>query len=176
MSDSGKLTDNPQCLAPGDDSEIDTLSRILSETKRIAVVGLSANWFRPSYFSAKYLQDHGYTIVPVNPRYETVLDETCYPDLQSIPEPVDVVNVFQRSEAVPPIAQAAIEIKAKVLWLQLGVQHAQSQHQAHDAGLDVVANRCMKIEHGRIFGGLGLIGVNTGIISSKRPRVMSNRK
>ncbi len=100
--------------------DIVTLRRILTQSKVIAIVGLSANWYRPSFFAAKYLQDHGYRIIPVNPRYDEVLGETCYSTLESVPEQVDVVDIFQRSERVLPFAQSAIDIGAKVVWLQLG--------------------------------------------------------
>lgn len=150
--------------------DIPTLRRILKENKTIAVVGLSANWNRPSYFAAKHLQGYGYRVIPVNPRYEEVLGERCYPSLTDIEEPVDVVDVFRRAKDVPPIVEDAIKIGAKVLWLQLGIIHEEAAQRARDAGLDVVMNRCMKIEHARLFGGINFIGVNRGIISSKRSR------
>ncbi len=148
------------------------LRRILDQNRRVAVVGLSANWYRPSYFMAKYLLAHGFEIFPVNPSYTQVLGQTCYPDLDSLPEPVEVVNCFRRAEEIPALADAAIRIGARVLWMQLGIYHDEAAHKAHEAGLQVVANRCMKIEYARLFGGLNLIGVNTGIISSKRPTHM----
>jgi len=152
--------------------DIPTIRKILSENKTLAIVGLSANESRPSFFAAKYMQDHGYNIIPVNPRYTEVLGQTCYPDLESIPQPVDIVDVFQRSEKVLPIARSAVAIKAKVLWMQLGVINPEAAKLATDAGLEVVADRCVKIEYARMFGGLGFIGVSTGIISAKRPRVV----
>jgi hypothetical protein len=151
-------------------TDIPTLRRILSECRTIAMVGLSATWYRPSFFAAKYLQEHGYRVIPVNPNHETILGERCYPDIDSIPEPVDVVDVFQRSEAVPPFAEAAIRHQAKVLWMQLGVVNEAAAERARRAGLEVVMDRCMKIEHGRLYGGLNSLGVNTGIVSSQRPR------
>ena len=150
--------------------DVPSLRRILRKNRTIAVVGLSANWYRPSFFAAKYLQDYGYDIIPVNPNYTEVLGRKCYPTITDIPHRVDVVNVFQRSDVVMPIAEATVEIKAKVLWLQLGIYHEQAVTVAYEAGLDVVVNRCMKIEHARIFGGLNFIGVDTGIISSQRPK------
>lgn len=149
--------------------DIEGIRRILLTHKTIAVVGLSANWYRPSYFAAKYLQEHGYRVIPVNPRYESILGETCYPDLESIPEPVDVVDLFQRSEATPPFVESAIKIGAKLVWMQLGVHNDEAIARAESAGLETVSNRCMKIEHGRLLGGLGLIGVTTGVVSAKRP-------
>ncbi len=153
-------------------NEIEEIRRILVQSKVIAVVGLSANWWRPSFFAAKYMQDHGYRIIPVNPNYESVLGETCYPTLEAIPSDiaVDVVDVFQRPEAAPPLAQGAVAIGAKVFWLQLGVINEEASKIAESAGLDVVADRCVKIEHGRLLGGLGLFGVTTNVISAKRPK------
>jgi len=150
--------------------DIPGIRRVLAGNKTIAVVGLSASWHRPSYFAAKYLKDHGYRIIPVNPRYEEVLGEKCYADLRDIPEPVDVIDCFRRSEDIPPLAEAAIEMGAKVLWLQLGVINHEAARLAHAAGLAVVMDRCMKIEYARLFGGLGFVGVNTRVISAKRPQ------
>lgn len=133
------------------------------------MVGLSADWSRPSFFAAKYLLDHGFEVIPVNPKYEEILGQKCYPDLQSIPTEVDVVDLFQRTERVPPFVDAAIEIGAKVVWMQLGVVHEEAAKKAEQAGLEVVMDRCMKIEYARLFGGLNTIGVNTGVISAKRP-------
>ena len=149
--------------------DIETLRRILKSSQRVAMVGLSANWYRPSNFAAKYLIDHGYTLIPVNPNYEEVLGQKCYPSLLDIPEPVDVVDIFQRSDKVPPLVEQAIEIGAKVVWMQLGVVHPEAAERARRAGLEVVMDHCMKIEYGRLFGGLNFIGVNTKIISSARP-------
>jgi hypothetical protein len=151
-------------------TDIETLRRILGENRVIAVVGLSANWWRPSFFAAKYLQDHGYRIIPVNPNYDEILGEPCFAALEDIPEAVDVVNVFQRSEVVPPIARSAVGLGARVLWLQLGVINEEAASIATEGGLEVVMNHCMKIEHGRLLGGLNLFGVSTGVISSKRPK------
>jgi predicted CoA-binding protein len=150
--------------------DINTLRRILRENKTIAVVGLSANWWRPSYFAAKYMQEHGYRIIPVNPAYGEVLGEKCYPTLKDIPEKVDIVDCFRKSEEIGPIADEAIAIGAKVLWMQLGVINEQAAEQARRAGLEVVMDRCVKIEHARLFGGLNWVGVNTKVISAKRPR------
>ena len=149
--------------------EISRLRRILADYRNVAVVGLSANWHRPSYFAAKYLLDHGYNVIPVNPAYEEVLGRTCYPDLRSIPEPVGVVDIFRKPEEVPALVEDAIAIGAKVVWMQIGVIHEEAAARAREAGLDVVMNRCMKIEYGRLFGGLNWMGVNTKVISAKRP-------
>lgn len=145
------------------------LRRILMECKTIAMVGLSANWYRPSYFAAKYLQEHGYRVIPVSPRYDEVLGERCYPSLADIPESVDVVDCFRRAEEIPALAQQAVAIKAKVLWQQLGINNQEATRIAEDGGVDVVADRCMKIEYARLFGGLGFCGVNTKVVSAKRP-------
>ena len=149
--------------------DIATLRRILRTSRTIAVVGLSADWFRPSYFAAKYMQEHGYRIVPVNPRYEAVLGERCHATLATIEVPVDIVDVFRKTEDVPPIAEQAIAIGAKCLWQQIGVKNEQAAALAAAAGLDVVMDRCVKIEHARLFGGLNWAGVNTGVISARRP-------
>ncbi len=151
-------------------TDIETLRRILQDYKRVAVVGLSADWSRPSYFAAKYMLDHGFDIIPVNPKYEEILGQKCYPDLLSIPTPVDVVDLFQRTERIPPFVEDAITIKAKVIWMQLGIINEEAAASARSAGLEVVMDRCMKIEYARLFGGLNTIGVNTGIISARRPR------
>jgi predicted CoA-binding protein len=145
------------------------LRRILKECKTVAVVGLSANEMRPSFFAAKYMQDHGYRIIPVNPNYDEILGEKCYPDLASIPEPIDIVDLFQRADRVMPFVEQAIEIGAKVVWMQLGVINEEAAKLASDAGLEVVMDRCVKIEYARLFGGLNWAGVNTKVISAKRP-------
>ena len=150
--------------------DINTLRCILKEARTIAVVGLSANWWRPSYFAAKYMQEHGYRIIPVNPAYPEVLGEKCYASLRDIPEQVDIVDCFRKSEEIPPIADEAIAIGAKVLWMQLGVINHEAAAKARNAGLELVMDRCVKIEHARLFGGLNWVGVNTKVISSKRPQ------
>ena len=153
--------------------DISTLRRILRECRTIAVVGLSAEWHRPSYFAAKYMQQHGFRIVPVNPRYAEgageVLGERCYASLADIPFKVDMVDVFRRTSDVMPIAEQAITIGAKCLWQQIGVLNQEAADRAAAAGLDVVMDRCVKIEHARLFGGLNWAGVNTRVISAKRP-------
>jgi predicted CoA-binding protein len=150
--------------------DIATLRHILKGSKTIAVVGLSANWWRPSYFAAKYMQEHGYRIIPVNPQYNEVLGEKCYRALGEVPVPIDIVDCFRRSEEIPALAEEAIAIGARCLWMQLGVVHADAAVRARAAGLTVVMDRCVKIEHARLFGGLGWVGVNTGVISARRPR------
>ena len=153
--------------------DIARLRRILTRSRVIAVVGLSANWYRPSYFAAKYMRDHGYRIIPVNPAYAQVMEEPCYPDLASaqaaVDVPIDIVDCFRRSADISPIARDAVAIGAKVLWMQLGIRNEEAARIALDAGLDVVMDRCVKIEHARILGGLNWAGVNTGVISARRP-------
>jgi len=150
--------------------DIAGLRRVLAHTRTIAVVGLSANWYRPSHFAAKYMQEKGYTVIPVNPAYTEVLGQRCYPDLAAIGRAVDVVDCFRKPADIVPIARDAVAIGAKVLWLQLGIRNDEAVRIALDGGLDVVIDRCVKIEHARILGGLNWAGVNTGVISSKRPR------
>ena len=149
--------------------DIAGIRRILAQSRIIAVVGLSAQWYRPSYFAAKYMQDHGYRIIPVNPNYGEVLGEKCYAKLTDIPSPVDIVDCFRKSAEMPGIARDAVKIHAKVLWMQLGIVNDEAEKIAVDAGLDVVANHCVKIEHARILAGLNWAGVNTGIVSARRP-------
>ena len=148
--------------------DISSLRRILKSCRTIAVVGLSAEWHRPSYFAAKYMQQHGYRIVPVNPRYDSILGEPCFARLEDIAFAVDMVDVFRKPAEVLPIAQSAVAIGAKCLWQQLGVMNEEADAAARAAGLDSVMNRCVKIEHARLFGGLNWVGVNTGVISARR--------
>ncbi|HSQ72637.1 MAG TPA: CoA-binding protein [Rubrivivax sp.] len=149
--------------------DIPTLRRILKTCRTVAVVGLSAEWHRPSNFVAKYLQGHGYRVIPVNPRYEGILGEKSYARLEDIPEPVDMVDVFRRTEDVLPIARSALAIGAKCLWQQIGVKNLEADALARGAGLDSVMDRCVKIEHARLFGGLHWVGVDTKVISARRP-------
>ncbi len=149
-----------------DDS--DKIRRILRTSKVLAIVGLSAQWHRPSYFAAKYMQEHGYRVIPVNPTYDAILGEKCYKSLRDVPEKVDIVDCFRKSAEIEAIAGEAIAIGARVLWMQLGVANPSARRMAEAAGLEVVENRCVKIEHGRFFGGLGWAGVNTKVISARR--------
>ena len=150
--------------------DINTLRRILKECRVLAVVGLSAQWHRPSYFAAKYMLEHGYRVIPVNPQYREVLGQKCYACLREIPEKVDLVDVFRKTAEVLPVARDAVAIGARVFWQQLGVRNEEAAELARAAGLETVMDRCVKIEHGRLFGGLNWVGVNTRVISSKRPR------
>jgi predicted CoA-binding protein len=149
--------------------DIAGLRRILTQARVIAVVGLSAHWHRPSYFAAKYMQDHGYRIIPVNPNYAEVLGEKCYPNLTAIPDAIDIVDCFRKPDEILPIAHQAVAKRAKVLWMQLGIRNVDAARVALAAGLDVVMDHCVKIEHARIMGGLNWAGVDTGMISARRP-------
>ncbi len=151
-------------------SENNRLKRLLEQSKTIAVVGLSDKVHRPSYFVGKYLLDHGYKVIPVNPVISEVLGQKSYASLADIPVPVDMVDCFRRSDQMLQLAREAIDIKASCLWMQLGVESQEACDLAEQAGLEVVMNRCTKIEHARLFGGLNWAGVNTGIISARRPR------
>jgi hypothetical protein len=171
--DSARIARHPARRAPMTD-DISGLRRILATSKVIAVVGLSADWFRPSYFAAKYMLEHGYTVIPVNPRYGSILGQKCYESLRDIPVKVDIVDVFRKAADVGPIADDAIAIGAKVLWQQLGVKNLEAAQRAEAAGLETVMDRCVKIEHARLFGGLNWAGVNTKVISAKRPKYIAN--
>jgi predicted CoA-binding protein len=158
-------------------SSIHELRRILGANRTLAVVGLSPQWHRPSFFAAKYMQAHGYRIVPVNPSASEILGERCYPSVTAAAEAfarqgaaIDMVDCFRRSEDIPPIADEAIAIGAKCLWLQIGVINEEAAAKARAAGLDVVMDRCVKIEHARLFGGLNWGGVDTKVISARRPQ------
>ena len=151
------------------------IADILRTTKVIALVGASPNPERPSYRVMAFLLRKGYRVIPVNPvaAGQEILGERAVADLASIAEPVDVVDVFRRSDAVPGIVEDAIRIGAKVVWMQLGIKHAEAAARAQAAGLTVVQNRCMKIEYGRLSGELSWNGVNSRIISSRRRRLIA---
>jgi len=149
------------------------IREILRDTKTIAIVGASTNWARPSFFAMKYLQAKGFRVIPVNPGAagQDLLGEKVYATLKDIPVKIDMVDVFRASEHVGPIADEAIAIGAKVLWLQLGVVNEDAARKAEAAGMKVVMNRCPKIEFGRLSGELSWGGINSGVITAKRPRV-----
>jgi predicted CoA-binding protein len=155
-----------------DDYSNEYILGILRSCKTIAMVGSSSHWNRPSYFAMKYLQDKGFRVIPVNPTAagQEILGEKVYANLRDIPDPVDMVDCFRNTEAIPPIADDAIAIGAKVLWMQLGVRNNVAAKQAEEAGLKVVMNRCPKIEYGRLSGEIAWMGVNTRVISSKRQK------
>lgn len=158
-------------------STIRELRRVLDTCRTIAVVGLSPQWHRPSFFAAKYMQEHGYRIVPVNPAATEILGERSYPSVTAAAQAlaqqgrkIDMVDCFRRSADIPPIAEEAIAIGAQCLWLQIGVIDEASAARARAAGLAVVMDRCVKIEHARLFGGLNWAGVDTKVISARRPQ------
>jgi predicted CoA-binding protein len=140
--------------------------RILETYKRIAMVGLSGNPFRPSHFAAIYMLAHGYDVTPVNPREKEILGRRSYSSLRDVPGPIEIVDIFREPAAVPDIVEDAIARGAKVIWMQLGVINEKAAARAREAGLEVVMDRCVKIEHARFFGGLSTIGLNTGVISA----------
>ncbi|HLN24570.1 MAG TPA: CoA-binding protein [Patescibacteria group bacterium] len=150
---------------------------ILSSVKTIAMVGASANWNRPSYFVMKYLQGKGYRVIPVNPGIvgQELLGETVFATLADIPDPVDMVDMFRQSSAAPAIVAEAIAIGARVVWMQLGVRHDEAAATAEAAGLQMVMDRCPKIEFGRLGGELSWCGVNTGIIHNRAPEAPVDR-
>ena len=158
-------------------STIHALRRILGTCRTVAVVGLSPQWHRPSFFVGKYLQGHGYRVVPVNPTVPEILGERSYPSVTAAAEAlkqegvqIDLVDCFRKTEDIPPIADEAIAIGARCLWQQIGVKNEAAAAKARAAGLATVMDRCVKIEHARLFGGLNWAGVNTRVISSRRPQ------
>jgi predicted CoA-binding protein len=141
--------------------------RILERYSNVAMVGLSSNPYRPSHFAAMYLLAEGYNVIPVNPREAEILGRKCYASVKEIPGPIEIVDIFRPPEAVPPIVEEAIEIGAKVVWMQFEVIHYGAARRAREAGLEVVMDQCMKVEHARFFGALHILGLNTGVISSR---------
>ena len=148
--------------------DVTTIQRVINTAKTVAIVGLSGNELRASNFVGYYLKRHGYRVVPVNPREKTILGETSYPSLLDVPVPVDIVNVFRAPDALPGIARDAVTIKAGSLWCQFGVINAEGTKIAADDGLDVVVDRCLKIEHARYRGRMHWLGFNTQRITSVR--------
>ncbi len=148
----------------------DTIRRILREANTIAMVGLSSKSQKASQFVATYLQYKGYNLIPVHPKADSILGNTAYPTLEDIPEPVDVVDVFRPPRECPTYAEQAATIDADALWLQLGIVSLDAAEIAEANGLDIVMDRCMKMEHGRYQGGMHAVGMNTGVISAKRGR------
>ena len=146
------------------------MRRILGQVKTIAAVGMSANDMRPSYFAMLYLQQKGFRMIPINPRYagQEILGERVLASVDDLAEPPDMVQMFRRAEEAPAIVEDAIRIGAKVFWMQLGVRHEEAAERARAAGLEVVMNRCPKIEYGRLFGEIGWAGVNRRVISAKK--------
>jgi predicted CoA-binding protein len=152
--------------------------RILERYSSVAMVGLSSNPYRPSHFAAMYLLAEGFNVIPVNPGEAEILGRKCYAGLKDIPEAVEIVDIFRPPEVVPPIVEEAIAIGARVVWMQFEVIHYEAARRARDAGLEVVMDHCMKVEHARFFGALHILGLNTGVVSSRawnpkaRPRAL----
>jgi predicted CoA-binding protein len=145
-----------------------TIQRVLHTAKTIAIVGLSDNELRASFFVGYYLKRHGYRVIPVNPRQTEILGEKCYPSLADVPEPVDIVDVFRTSDALPGIAREAVAIHAGALWCQFGVINAEGAQIAEDGGVTVIMDRCLKVEHARYLGRMHWLGFNTQRITSVR--------
>lgn len=145
-----------------------TIQRVLNTARTIAVVGLSNNELRASYFVGYYLKRHGYRVIPVNPRASEILGETSYPSLLDVPEKVDIVNVFRAPDALPEIAEQAVRIGAGSLWCQFGVVNETGSRIAEDGGVSVVMDRCIKVEHARYVGRMHWLGFNTQRITSVR--------
>jgi predicted CoA-binding protein len=146
---------------------------LLQQYRHVAIVGVSADPYRPSHFVAIYLQAEGYDIIPINPRYagQTLLGKRVYATLteaKAAGKQIEIVDVFRRPADILPIADEAIAIGAKVLWLQLGIRNDEAAQRAEEAGLTVVQDRCIKIEHARFFGGLHTVGLNTGVVLAKK--------
>ena len=145
-----------------------TIQRVLHTANIIAIVGLSNNELRASYFVGYYLRRHGYHVIPVNPRQTEILGQTCYPSLLDVPEPIDIVDVFRAPDALPGIARDAVAIGAHVLWCQYGVINEEGARIAEDGSLTVVMDRCLKVEHARYVGRMHWLGFNTQRITSVR--------
>jgi predicted CoA-binding protein len=145
-----------------------TIQRVLLGARTIAIVGLSANSLRASNFVGFYLKRHGYRVIPVNPRESEILGEVSYPSLLDVPDPVDIVNVFRAPDALPAIAREAVAVKAGALWCQFGVINEEGTRIAEEGGLDVIVDRCLKIEHARYVGRMHWLGFNTQRVTSVR--------
>jgi len=145
-----------------------TIQAIINRMRTVAIVGLSPNELRASYFVGYYLRRHGFEVIPVNPREESIMGVASYPSLGDVPERIDVVDVFRAPDAVPAIAREAVDVGAGALWLQYGVISPEGAQTAEDGGLDVVMDRCLKVEHARYLGRMHWLGFNTGEITSSR--------
>ena len=144
------------------------IQHVVHSARTIAVVGLSGNELRASYFVGYYLKRHGYRVIPVNPREQEILGEVCYPSLREVPVPIDVVNVFRAPEALPEIAHDAVAVGAGVLWCQFGVVNEEGARIAEEGGVTVVMDRCLKVEHARYIGRMHWLGFNTERVTSVR--------
>ena len=151
---------------PYQDPEV--IQRVLHRSRTVAIVGLSSNVLRASHFVGFYAARHGYRVIPVNPRETEILGARAYPGLGDIEDPVDIVDVFRAPAAVPAIAREAVAIGARALWLQFGVISPEGASIAAEAGLDVIMDRCLKIEHARYIGRMHVLGFDTGVISARR--------
>jgi predicted CoA-binding protein len=145
-----------------------TIQRVLHSSSTIAIVGLSSNELRASYFVGYYLKRHGYRVIPVNPRETDILGEKCYPSLTDVPGHVDIVNVFRAPEALPGIAHEAVAIRADTLWCQFGVINEEGAKIAEDGGMTVIMDRCLKVEYARYVGRMHWLGFNTQRITAVR--------
>jgi uncharacterized protein len=148
--------------------DANTIREILHTARTIAIVGLSSNTLRPSNYVGFYLQRHGYRVIPVNPNERSALDEVAYPTLAEVPVPIDVVDVFRASQFVPDIAEQAVQVGARALWMQFGVISIRGAEIASAGGLRVVVDRCMKVEHARHMGRMHWLGFNTGVVAAQR--------
>ena len=146
------MTDKNTCEMPDNNPPSEEIEDILKSSKTIAVVGLSDKPERDSYRVAQYLKEKGFRVIPVNPARSEILGEKCYPDLTSVPEKIDIVDIFRTVDAIPGIVDEAIRVGAKTVWMQLGLAHRESAEKARQAGLRVVQGKCTKIEHTRITG------------------------
>jgi predicted CoA-binding protein len=167
------MTQQPQALERMPMPDMYDRLQLLQQYRHIAIVGVSADPYRPSHFVAIYLQAEGYAIVPINPRYagQTLLGKRVYSTLteaRKAGEQIEIVDVFRKAEDTPPIAREAVKIGAKVLWLQLGIRNDESRRIAQEAGLIFVQDHCIKMEHARFFGGLHTVGLNTGVVLSRK--------
>jgi uncharacterized protein len=145
-----------------------TIQRVLHTAKTVAIVGLSNNELRASYFVGYYLKRHGYHVIPVNPRETEILGQTAYPSLLDVPEPIDVVDVFRAPDALPGVARDAVAIDAGALWCQYGVINDEGARIAEDGSVTVIMDRCLKVEHARFLGRMHWLGFNTERITSVR--------
>ena len=149
--------------------------RILRQYRSVAMVGLSPNPLRPSHFVAVYLANRGYDIIPVNPGAEQILGRQCFPALSAVDRPIEIVNIFRSSEHVPKIVEESIAAGAKAVWMQFRVIHENAARRALAAGLAVVMDRCMKVEHARFFGGMSPMGLNSNLVSARSWRTSDGK-
>ena len=148
-----------------------SIQDVLATAKTIAIVGMSTETTKPSNMVGSYLMDEGFTVIPVNPRATEILGQRCYPDLKSIPVPIDVVDVFRPAKEIPAIVEEAIAVGAKTVWTQLRLVDLESSKRAAEAGLVSIADKCIKMEHGRFGGMLHWAGMNTGIVTAQRRKM-----